>query len=183
MVLPMTARSTAAKSEMLRPSMNGEGDGPVMDLDRFLPYRLSVLANGMNRALAHLYEDRFGISVGEWRLIAILARFGPLCANGVCQRAEMDKVRVSRAVARAVTNGLVNRAIDPEDRRRSVLTLTAKGRAVHDRIVPQALEQEAMLTQPLMPNEMEQLFEMVGRLQGRVDSVRTFGSDMMDAAD
>ena len=183
MVLPMTARSTTVKNEMPRSSADREGDGPIMDLDRFLPYRLSVLANGMNRALAHLYEDRFGISVGEWRLIAILARFGPLCANGVCQRAEMDKVRVSRAVARAVSNGLVNRAIDPEDRRRSVLTLTAKGRAVHDRIVPLALEQEAMLTQPLMPDEMEQLFDMIGRLHGRAEALRTYSDDMLDAAD
>jgi DNA-binding MarR family transcriptional regulator len=140
---------------------------PALDLETFLPFRLSVLANRVSRALADVYEDRFGITPSEWRLIAILARFGPMCANGVCDRSAMDKVQVSRAVARAQTAGLVDRRIDGEDRRRSVLSLTEHGRAVHDRIVPLAREVEARLLDGLDTGERAQLSDLIGRLGRR----------------
>src|SRR5215470_10422573 len=79
-------------------------------LERFLPYRLSVLANLASRALARLYSARFGLSVAEWRVIAHLSRFAPVSANDVATRAAMDKVQVSRAVARLTAKALVERA-------------------------------------------------------------------------
>ena len=85
---------------------------PALILEDYLPYRLSVLSNTVSRALARLYEQRFGLTVAEWRIMAVLARFGPLSANAVCDRTAMDKVQVSRAVARAVDGGLVDRGID-----------------------------------------------------------------------
>src|SRR5215467_8668313 len=81
-------------------------------LERFLPYRLSVLANLASRALARLYGERFGLSVAEWRVIAHLARAAPASANEVAARAAMDKVQVSRAVARLTAKELVERATD-----------------------------------------------------------------------
>jgi DNA-binding MarR family transcriptional regulator len=153
------------------PGGSGEEQG-MIDLEKFLPYRLAVLANTFSRVLAPLYEDKYGLTVAEWRLLAILARFGPLSANGVCARAEMDKVRVSRAVARAMANGLVDRKIDRADRRRSILTLTPRGRAIHDEIVPRALEREAEILGALDEEEAETLFQIIGRLQGQANSVK-----------
>ena len=72
----------------------------LLDLETFLPYRLSVLSNRISNAIARVYAKRFGLSIPEWRLIAVLGRFGPLSANGVAFRTFMDKVRVSRAVQR-----------------------------------------------------------------------------------
>src|SRR3546814_14741843 len=89
-----------------------------LKLEAFLPYRLSVLANTLSRLVAQTYEHRYVLSVGEWRLLAVLARFGPLSANQVCARTAMDKVRVSRAVSRAVRRGLVDRRVAAKDRRR-----------------------------------------------------------------
>lgn len=140
---------------------------PALDLETFLPYRLSVLANRVSRALAEVYEARFGITPSEWRLIAILARFGPMSANGVCDRSAMDKVQVSRAVARAGAAGLVDRRIDHEDRRRSVLSLTGQGRTVHDRIVPLAREVEARLLDGLDAGERALLSALIDRLGRR----------------
>ena len=144
----------------------------VIDLERFLPYRLAVLANTFSRVLAPLHEEKYGLTVAEWRLIAILARFGPLSANGVCARAEMDKVRVSRAVARAMASGLIDRRIDRADRRRSILTLTPRGRAIHDEIVPRALEREAEVIGTLEAEEAEVLFRLIGRLQGQANALK-----------
>ena len=137
----------------------------AFDLEQFFPYRLSVLSNTVTRALARLYESEHDLTIAEWRLLAILARFGPLSANGVCERSAMDKVRVSRAVSRAVGSGLVDRRVDRRDRRRSVLTLTPKGRATHDRIVPLALDREAQILSALPPAEAATLLDALTRLQ------------------
>lgn len=39
----------------------------VLELDRSLPYRLSVLSNRLSHAIARCYETRFQLSVTEWR--------------------------------------------------------------------------------------------------------------------
>jgi DNA-binding MarR family transcriptional regulator len=137
---------------------------PALDLEAFLPYRLSVLANHVSIALADLYEARYGITPYEWRLIAILARFGPMSSNGVCSRSAMDKVQVSRAVARACASGLVDRNIDRDDRRRSVLSLTGRGRTVHDEIVPLARGLEERLLAELDGSDRARLSELIDRL-------------------
>src|SRR3546814_19077112 len=70
----------------------------VLDLERFLPYRLSVLSNRVSQTIADFYVERFGLAVTEWRVIAVLGRFAGLSANGVGVRPAMAKVAVSRAV-------------------------------------------------------------------------------------
>jgi len=136
----------------------------VLDLEHFLPYRLSLLANSVSRVLSRLYDQEHGLTVAEWRLIAILARFGPQSANQVSERSSMDKVRVSRAVSRATAAGFVDRQIDGQDRRRSVLTLTPQGRAVHDHIVPLALSCEAEMLGGLSDSEIDQFHDLLTRI-------------------
>ncbi len=140
-------------------------------LEHFLPYRLSVLTNTISGAIARLYAERFGLAIAEWRVMAVLGRFGPLSANQVCRRTAMDKVRVSRAVARLVARRLVARRADPHDRRRALLRLTAGGRATHDRIVPLARAREARLLDALSAHERAALDRLLTKLQARADEL------------
>lgn len=139
-----------------------------LDLGQFIPHRLVVLAQSMNRVLAHRCECACGLSTSEWRLLAILAKHGAMSANSVASLADMDKVRVSRAVSRSVSAGLVRRAVDRRDRRRSVLTLTTDGWAVHDRIVPTLLELQSEMLADLEDREIDTLQGLACRLQERV---------------
>ncbi len=116
-----------------------------LDLEHFLPYQLSVLSNRISGAIAAEYEDRHQLPVTEWRVIAVLGRFDGLSANEVAARTAMDKVAVSRAIARLIAAGRVRRRIDPADRRRSMLRLTIRGRAVFDDVVPRAMAAERRL--------------------------------------
>ncbi len=131
-------------------------DNPAdeLALERFLPYRLSILAQTVSGALSKQYGERFGLSVPQWRVMAVLGRFAPLSANQVCERTVMDKVAVSRAVATLLQRGLIERAIDDKDRRRSALRLSKKGREIHHQIVPLALDYERRLLAGL--NQQEQ---------------------------
>jgi len=139
-------------------------------LERFLPYRLSVLMLRISNAIARSYERRFHLSVPEWRVMAVLGRFGPLSANGVAEKTQMDKVRVSRAVARLAAAGRVSRRVDRTDRRRSVLALTAAGEAIHREIVPHARRVEARLLAGLSGAERESLGQLLAKLEARAET-------------
>ena len=98
-------------------------DHTLLELDRFLPYRLSVLSNRISQDLARLYAERFDLSVTEWRVLAVLGRYPNLSANEVAERTAMDKVAVSRAVTSLLECSRLKRRTHGSDRRRSVLAL------------------------------------------------------------
>src|SRR5258708_557800 len=157
----------------LNPSTNFEPDVPAspgtasqtnLELEHFLPYRLSVLTNRISTAIAHVYVRRFGLTVPEWRVMAVLGRFGAMSANTVCERTAMDKVRVSRAVARLAASGRLDRRIDEADRRRALLALTLRGRAVYAEIGPLALAVEARLLPQLAPADRAALTRLLPKL-------------------
>ncbi|HEX3498942.1 MAG TPA: MarR family winged helix-turn-helix transcriptional regulator [Stellaceae bacterium] len=138
---------------------------PGLELERFLPYRLSVLTNRISTAIARVYVRRFALTVPEWRVMAVLGRFGPLSANAVCERTAMDKVRVSRAVARLAAAGRLERRTDDADRRRALLELTARGRAVYDEIGPLALAVETRLLAQLSAVDHADLDRLLPKLE------------------
>jgi DNA-binding MarR family transcriptional regulator len=136
----------------------------TLELENFLPYRLSVLAQIVSESLHDLYAGPFDLTVTQWRVMAALGRFAPLTASDVGQRIVMDKVAVSRAVAGLMKRGLVERATDQKDRRRASLALSAKGRTMHARIVPLALEYEERLYAALSAEERDQFDRLSDRL-------------------
>lgn len=137
----------------------------ALDFARFLPYRLSVLANTVSQDIASEYEQRFGLSVTQWRVMAILGRHDDLAARDVALRTAMDKVAVSRALTGLLQRKLVSRKVASSDRRASQLRLTAAGRRIHDQIVPLALEHERRLLRRLDGDEQRWLRRILDRLQ------------------
>lgn len=145
---------------------------PHLALETFLPYRLSILANMVSNAIARDYHARFGLTVPEWRLMAVLGRFGPDVATGLCARTAMDKVTVSRAMTRLIENGHISRGSDPNDRRRVIARLTRKGKSVHDKIVPVALAHERDLLAALDKAEAATLDRLLAKLQDRARALQ-----------
>jgi DNA-binding MarR family transcriptional regulator len=137
----------------------------TLDLERFLPYRLSVLSNRISQTIASAYAERFGIGITEWRVIAVLGRYSGLSANGVAGRTAMDKVAVSRALARLLERGLLQREPHGDDRRRSVLELSEAGYRVYDEVVPIALGYERALLAPLDGDERATLDRLLAKLE------------------
>jgi len=135
-----------------------------LDLEHFLPYRLSVLSNRISSAIAREYSQRFALSVTEWRVMAVLGRYPGLSASKVAQRTAMDKVAVSRAVARLLESGRIEREFDDDDRRRSVLRLSDAGYTVYDEIAPLALDFERHVLDGMPEDERELLFRLLDRL-------------------
>lgn len=136
----------------------------VLELEHFLPYRLSVLSNRISQDIARLYADRFGLNVTEWRLLAVLGRYPGLSATALAERTAMDKVAVSRAVASLLAEGRLTRKTDGADRRRALLKLSAKGYRIYDEVAPLALAYERQLVAGLGPDDRAQLDALLSRL-------------------
>ena len=135
------------------------------DLDRLFSYRLSVLSNRISGAISREYHRRFGLAITEWRVMAVLGRFPGLSAGEVAARTAMDKVAVSRAVARLLERALIQREIHGDDRRRSVLELLPAGFAVYEVVAPMVLESERRLLDALTEEERTALDRLITRLE------------------
>jgi DNA-binding MarR family transcriptional regulator len=142
-------------------------------LEEFLPYRLSVLSHTISTNIARVYEKRFGVSIPEWRVIAILGRFPGLSAVEVADRTLMDKVAVSRAVTKLIKSGRIDRQFADADRRRSILNLSDEGRKVHNEIAPLALQFERELLQDISEEDYETYNSILDRL---LSKARRLGS-------
>jgi DNA-binding MarR family transcriptional regulator len=139
-------------------------DHAPLKLERFLPYRLSILSNTVSQAIAREYQAEFGLSTTEWRVMAVLARFAPLSAREVAGHTAMDKVAVSRALSRLVEAGRVDRERHDGDRRRSVLRLSEEGWRVHDAVAPRARAHERRLLAQLSGEEIDVLARILDKL-------------------
>jgi DNA-binding MarR family transcriptional regulator len=160
-----------AEGEQLRPDeLQGalRLDDPqqsALRLDNYLPYRLSVASNAVSRLIARAYEDRFGLTIPQWRLIAVLAEDGPLTQQSIGVRTVMDKVTVSRATQGLVKRRLVQRAPHDVDGRSHHLALSKEGERLYSEVAPVALEYEARLLQHFDPGVVERLKEFLLHLE------------------
>lgn len=140
-------------------------------LDRFRPYRLFVTANRVSRAIERLYRRRFGISVPEWRVIAVLGDSAPVSSGAIAERTAMGKAKVGRAVHRLVLKRLVVRSTHREDARQHLLTLSAKGHDVYARISRLALAPESELKSDLSATELATLERALAKLEARAHAL------------
>ena len=143
-----------------------------MVLERFLPYRLNVLASLASNALAQIYAERFGLSIPAWRVVATLGQYDVRTARDIAARGVMHKSTVSRAVSALEARGLVARRPNQDDRREELLALTRDGRDIYEALAPEALAFEDRLIRVLTLEERDALGRLIDRLS---DHARRMG--------
>ncbi len=159
------------KTNSGRNGKRAEENGGAFRLEDFLPYRLSVAANRVSRLFARQYSESYGLSIPEWRMLAVIGRFGTISPSAVGEWTAMDKVKVSRAAASLVARGLVKQAQDPKDGRGRLLRLTRKGMAVRQGMVPLACELEEQLAEGMSRTEWGSLLKALDKLATLAEGV------------
>jgi len=147
-------------------------DDRPLQLDRFLPYRLSILASRVTARLAREYERAIGLQLPEARVLTVLGAYRPVSSNAIVQHTSMDKATVSRAVARLLRLGLLTRKPDPRDRRLLVLDFTLKGRRAYATLAGLARTWQAWCTDGMTRLEQERLLDELAGLVQRLDTVK-----------
>jgi DNA-binding MarR family transcriptional regulator len=133
-------------------------------LDNFLLYQLSVAAGNSGGLLTKALDIELSLSLAEWRVILIVGEIPNLSNDAVAARTTMDKARVSRAIARLVSMGVLNREVDDSDRRLIALSLTKRGSAIFQSSMDIGEHVEARFLAPLSKSERAILFELLIKL-------------------
>ncbi len=144
-------------------------------LHAFLPYRLNRLTGRLSKALASVYQERFDLSIPQWRILATLQAEPDLTASDLAAATSLDKVSVSRALTGLVERELVQRNPHRHDARSSILRLSRKGSALFRRIAPLALAREADWLAPLTDSERDQFLLLLGKLETGLQIMDTPG--------
>lgn len=150
---------------------------PATPLARFLPYLLSITSNSVSARIAQEYRTRFGLSVPEWRVMAVLGDAGPLTQRDLTQRTLMDKVAVNRACRVLEDRKLASRKPNVLDGRSHLLELTREGVRVHSQIMPLATEMERRLFACFDEKEIATFRALLDKVRSRVDDLDTEGLD------
>jgi DNA-binding MarR family transcriptional regulator len=141
-------------------------------LDAFIPFRLSVTSNLVSETIASTYQALFGLTIPEWRLVAVIAETEGITQQQVGRRTRMDKVTVSRATIALVDRGLIERRPHISDRRSQSLHLTASGSDLYAAVSPKALELERRIFAGFDQKDVTAFSEMLLRVQEATLAVR-----------
>lgn len=142
-----------------------------LTLDRFAPYRLSILSNQVSSGIAATYRDKFALSVTEWRIMAVLGEYPGLSGEEVSNKTQIEKSILSRAIQKLLNRHLIERSIDDADRRRHNLVLSPLGGDIYRQIVPLSLAYEKELLGCFSAAERKQFSQLIDRLSAHAQSL------------
>ena len=140
-------------------------------LNRYLPYQLNNIAKRVSDACSSVYADNYGLTIGQWRVLAKLGEVDHLKATDLVTMTLMDKSRVSRVVHQMESRGLLARQQDPDDHRGFNISLTDDGRRMYHAIVPKALDWEVDLLEALDLPEYRDLLRIIDKLDRRLNEM------------
>ncbi|GMN13116.1 MarR family winged helix-turn-helix transcriptional regulator [Altererythrobacter sp. MTPC7] len=150
---------------------NPSSESGTSTLADFLPYRLSVASNAVSARIADLYRSRFGLTIGEWRIMAMLGEGEPLTQRELVTATLMDKVAVNRACKVLEKRELVSRTPHPDDGRSHRLALTGAGEGIYNEVMPLAREIERQLLAGFTEEEYETMRGLLARLRQQAEHI------------
>ena len=147
-------------------------ESAALALDAFLPYRAARLATALSRALAAQYEQRYDISVAEWRVLVHLTQQTEISVRDIFTRVDMDRARVTRAVQRLAGRGYVSKLVNQNDRRLVKLALTASGTALASELSALAAGFEAETMAALPAGARDEMLAQFDVIEAAIDASR-----------
>ncbi|WP_375412079.1 MarR family winged helix-turn-helix transcriptional regulator [uncultured Bradyrhizobium sp.] len=145
-----------------------------LDLFKFVPFRLNRLAAEVSAALSGEYQERYGLDIPEWRVLATLGfRFEPCSAQYIAHCTRTHKSTISRAVTALMQRQLVERVENKDDRREFRLRMTAKGRGLYEELIPRLKRKERDIMSCLTAQERENFAHALGKIEKSLDLVLT----------
>ena len=147
---------------------------PTLDLFRFVPFRLNRLAAEVSNALSSEYQQRYGLDIPEWRVLATLGFRNDACsAQYIAHCTRTHKSTISRAVTALMIRQLVERVENEDDRREFRLRLTRKGKTLYEQLIPRLKRKEREIMSCLTVKELEDFARMLGKIEVSLDLVQT----------
>jgi len=140
----------------------------MTEIQDLLSYRVHRVANLLSRGAELRYRREFGVSLWEWRSIALLgAAEEPLSLGHLARAAGIDKSQMSRVVSGLTRRHMVLRAANPGDGRGVRLTLSTSGRRVYQGLIRAAGQRDEAFRNCLTKSEREAFDRVLEKLAGQ----------------
>ena len=153
---------------------NAPGKRSKLDLFRFVPFRLNRLAAEVSAALSREYQQRYGLDIPEWRVLATLGFRNDACsAQYIAHCTRTHKSTISRAVTALMTRQLVERVENEDDRREFQLRMTPKGKALYKELIPRLKRKEHQILSCLSAQERKDFALVLGKIEKSLGLVQT----------
>jgi DNA-binding MarR family transcriptional regulator len=170
-----TQKKTAKRGSASRagnPWLSLSRNGASLHIEDFLTFRLTRLSNALRNNMTKPYLEEFELSLPEWRLLALVARFSPLRFSELTGRSSMDKGQVSRTLRVMTKRGLTKTKILAQRGSRSAealaapvsVSITAKGKALYQSVLPVAQRHQSEMLQTLNDSERVALYKALDKL-------------------
>jgi DNA-binding MarR family transcriptional regulator len=145
-----------------------------LDLFKFVPFRLNRLAAEVSAELSSEYQERYGLDIPEWRVLATLGFRDDACtAQYISHCTRTHKSTISRAVTALMKRQLVERVENQDDRREFKLRLTRKGKALYQQLIPRLKRREQEILSCLSAQERKDFARLLGKIEHSLDLVQT----------
>jgi len=145
-----------------------------------VPFRLNRLAAEVSMALSSEYQERYGLDIPEWRVLATLGFRSDACsAQYISHCTRTHKSTISRAVTTLLERRLIERVANADDRREFRLRLTRKGKTLYEELIPRLLHREQEIIACLSASERKEFARLLGKIEGSLGLIQT--SEAADA--
>jgi DNA-binding MarR family transcriptional regulator len=136
----------------------------VIALEKFLPYRVARLDDRLLIKNSNLHVGSHRLTTKEWKILSIIAAYGPLTPAEIRRRSTQDKSTISWSIKRLEQRAFLEKKPAAGDGRTFKVALGKAGWAYYDAIVPKAraLEREAL--KALTSAELKQFRRLVEKL-------------------
>ena len=165
----MPFRKSKKTVTQVRDALNEEPIERAIDFRRYVPAVISRVATKMTLSAQAYFQEHFGVTLLEWRVISFIVAEGPSSAYDIWTVGNMDKSAVSRALKALASRGLVSiRDVPRSARRRMLVTLTRSGRRLHDDLFDEITTRHERLVGGLTRTQIESFIVVLEHLEGRI---------------
>ena len=151
----------------------GKTSKTPLHFDTSISIKIMKLTDQMLTPGKQLHGIPESMSVKEWQVIAVLAKFGQMTNKELCQYIKQGHVAISRVVKTLKRQLLIQTKQSETDRRNVEIELTNKGLSLHDEIVPKRIKLHIDIDNGLTTDERATFLMLIQKLESHVQHLNS----------
>lgn len=158
-------------------TMSGPNNRTPFDITSLLGYRMSRLSAAIGQEADKDAGRVAGLGLPEYRVLVVLSTSEPQGVAGLQEAMLIDKAWISRTLGKLVDKGMAVSATDENDARRTLFSLTAKGRRAAKALIDRAVQRQELILHGISDLDRKRLVELLSRIQENVDTMGSASND------
>ena len=142
-----------------------------MLIDSAVTFRMTGVANRLNRSASAFYRNHFGIGVQEWRLLLVLDRAEKLTVGDAAIAADIDTAAASRALKTLKDRDYVTLEMTSSRGRATIARLTPEGQDLCGKLRDANAMRAAQIIAGLSPEDVKKLHDILGQILCNVEKM------------